>query len=163
MKNSKQKFLPWLVMALLGIFLIVGRGLVQDIIGKVFAIGLILTAGSGFIAWWKNKGKKADDVARMIGYVLLFLLGIWILFNTARFISLINVIIGLIVIIMSLLNLFHGWKSGKDVFTMVVSCIGIILGIVIVTTNAATAWLPVAEGIGLIYTAITGFISERKS
>lgn len=162
MKNGKHRLIPWLVLAALGIFMIIGHGLALDIMGKVLAVGLVITAITGVIAWWKGDRKKPDAIARLIGSLVLGVAGVWILLNTGTFITLINVVLGAVMIISGLLNLYRGWKSGKDVPTMVLSVIGIVLGVIIALNNAATTWMTVMEGIGLIYTAFTGFISERK-
>lgn len=162
MKNGKQRFIPWLVLAAIGVFLIIGHNLALDIMAKVLAVGLIVTALSGVFAWWKNKSKKSDAIAKLIGSVVLCVVGIWILANSHTFITVINVVLGAIMIISGVLNLYHGWKAGKDTVTMVLSVIGIVLGVIIALNNAATTWMTVAEGIGLIYSAVTGFISERK-
>ena len=36
-----------------------------------------------------------------------------------------------------------------------------VLGLIIACNNAATTWMTVAEGIGLLYAAVTGFLAER--
>jgi len=58
--------------------------------------------------------------------------------------------------------LVRGWKANKDIIMIVMGAIALILGLIIACSNAATSWVIVAEGIGLIYTAITGFIGEKK-
>ena len=163
MKNNKQKFIPWLIMAAMGIFLIIGHGLALDIMGKVLAVGLIVTAAAGVITFFRTKEKKSQDIAKLIGFAVLCILGIWILLNTPTFITVINVVLGAIMILSGVLNLYHGWKMGKDIPTIVLSLVGIVLGFIIAFNNAATTWMTVMEGIGLIYSAVTGFISERKA
>ena len=37
-----------------------------------------------------------------------------------------------------------------------------VLSMVIACNNAAATWVTIAEGIGLIYTAVTGFLSEFR-
>ena len=162
MKSNKQKIIPWLILAALGIFLIIGHGLALDIMGKVLAVGLIVTAAVGVITFFRSKEKKSQDIAKFIGFAVLCVLGIWILLNTPTFITVINVVLGAIMILSGVLNLYHGWKS-KDKVTMILSLIGIVLGLIVALNNAATTWMTVAEGIGLIYSAITGFISEHKA
>ena len=61
MKNGKQRFIPWLVLAAIGVFLIIGHNLALDIMAKVLAVGLIVTALSGVFSWWKNKSKKSES------------------------------------------------------------------------------------------------------
>lgn len=51
--------------------------------------------------------------------------------------------------------------SNLTICMIVIGAIALILGLIIACSNAATSWVIVAEGIGLIYTAITGFIGEK--
>ena len=45
---------------------------------------------------------------------------------------------------------------------IVMGAIALILGLIIACSNADTSWVIVAEGVGLMYTAITGFIGEKR-
>ena len=51
MKKEKSSILHWLVLAVLGLALIIGHNLAQDIIGKILAVGLILTAACPWLLW----------------------------------------------------------------------------------------------------------------
>ncbi len=59
-----------------------------------------------------------------------------------------------------MLWLVRGWKENKDIIMM--GAIALIPGLIIACSNAAISRVIVAEGIALIYTAITGFAGEKK-
>ena len=156
-----KNIIHWLIIAALGVFLIMGRNVTVDIVTKVIAIGLILYAVSSVYSWWKEAHKTIGHHARMIGGVLFGLLGIWILFSAAKFLSFINVIVGGLIAVTSLSTLIKGFRE-ESKLSIALGGIGVVLGIVVVFTNGATTWLTVAEGIGLIYAAVTGIFSGRK-
>ena len=160
MKKAKSGYLFWLILAALGIFLIVGHNLAQEIICKIIAVALICSAVSGMISWWKGKSKSPEALASLLGSVLFCVFGLWILFNTQRFINLINIILGAVIIISSLFSLYRSYKLGLKLH-MALAAVGVVLGIVIACYNAATSLPVILQGIGLIYTAVTGFLAER--
>lgn len=162
MNKGKRNFIQWIILAGLGVFLILGNQLAQGIMGKVFAIALLAVSISGICTWWKGKQKTPEAIARLCGSIVIGGVGAWALLDTAAFITFLNVVLGLIMIVIGALNLWHGWKAGKDKLTMILAAIGMVLGLIIACNNAATTWVTIAEGIGLVYTAITGFLGERK-
>ena len=161
MKKQKSSILHWLVLAALGLALIIGHRLAQDIIGKILAIGLVLTAASGIYAWWKEKSKSPEALASLLGNGIICLLGLWILFNTQRFISLINVVIGAVIIFIGAQNLYRSYKLGLKPH-MALAALAIVLGLVVVFYNAATSLPVICQGIGLIYTAAVGYLGDRS-
>ena len=161
MKSAKKHTVHWLILAALGIFLIVGHNLALNIVTKIIAVALILTAAGGVAGWWKTKSRKMEDIASLIGSAVFCLIGIWILLNTNAFITLINVVLGLLIAISSGLGLYRAWKTGFKL-PMILSAVGVVLGLIIACNNAATTWMTVAEGIGLLYAAVTGFLAERS-
>ncbi|MBQ9196290.1 MAG: hypothetical protein IJ157_03515 [Clostridia bacterium] len=161
MKKAKSGILHWLILAALGLALIIGHNLAQDIIGKILAVGLILSAASGIIGWCKTKSKSPDAMASLLGNILICLVGLWILFNTQRFISLINVVIGVVIILIGAQNLYRGYKLGLKLH-MILAVVAIILGIIVVFYNAATSLPVICQGVGLIYTAVVGYLGDRN-
>ena len=161
MKKAKTSMLAWIILGVLGIFLIFGHNLVQDIICKIIAAALILTAVSSIVSWWKVKSKSPEALTTLAGSVVIGLIGLWILLNTATFIDLINIVLGAVIIAAGLINLYRGWKL-HDTLTIVLACLGIVLGIVIACYNAATSLPVILEGIGLLYTAVIGLLGEWK-
>ena len=161
MKKQKSSILHWLILAALGLALVIGHNLAQDIIGKILAAGLILSAVSGVTAWWKQKSKSPDALASLLGNILICLVGIWILCNTQRFISIINVVVGAVIILIGAQNLYRGYKLGLKLH-MILAVVAIILGIIVVFYNAATSLPVICQGMGLIYTAIVGYLGDRN-
>ena len=68
--------------------------------------------------------------------------------------------IGLIVIIMGVQWLTRGWKMDRSIPVIGMGAIACVLGLIIACNNAATTWVVVLEGVGLLYTAIIGIINE---
>ncbi len=163
MKNDMQKNLPWLLLGLLGLFLIFGHNLALEIVCKVLAAGMILVGAAGVISWLKKKEKSKEAIIALACFVIMALGGLWILTHTGTFITVINVVIGVVMIIASVLSLRHALKEGKDKVTMILAVIGIIIGAVIALHNAATTWVTIAGGIGLIYTAFMGWVGDRNA
>ena len=159
-EKEKSRILHWLILAALGLALIIGHNLAQDIIGKMIAVGLILVAVFGLVAWWKEKDSSIGSLATLLGEIAFLLLGFWILFNTSRFISIINVVIGAVIILIGAKNLILGIKFTFKL-QIILAIIAIILGIIVVFYNAATTFPVICQGIGLIYTAAVGYLGEK--
>ena len=162
MKNSKGNLLIWLVISLLGFFLIFGHNLAQDLICKVIAIGLLIAAVAGIALWWKDRESRKRNIAKLLGSVAFIVLGVWILSDTAAFLTFFNVAIGFVMIVSGAISVYQGWKEGKDKLAIIFGAAGIVLGLVIACNNAATTWVVILEGIGLVYTGVTGLLSERR-
>lgn len=161
MKSAKKHTLHWLVLAALGVFLIIGHNLALNIVVKIIAAALIVIAAVGLYGWFKANSHDTKDIAGLLGMGVFFLVGVWILLNTDSFITLINVVLGLLIAVFSAFSLYHAWKLGLKV-QAVLAGIGVALGLIIACNNAATTWMTVAEGVGLLYAAVTGYLSERK-
>ena len=161
-KANKANLITWLVLGILGLMLIVGKKVIKDALYIVMAVGLIIAAVSGILGWWKEKSCSKDAIISLLGSLALLGIGLWIITNPTAFDTFLNVIIGLVLMITGVMWLVRGWKANKDIIMIVMGAIALILGLIIACSNAATSWVIVAEGIGLIYTAITGFIGEKK-
>ena len=162
MKYQTKNWVTWLVLAVLGLFLIFGHNAALNLICKVIAIGLILLSLPGVINWWKTKDKAPEAIASLVISLGFCLLGLWILCSTQGFINLINLVLGLAVIIISAAVLYSAWKV-RHTSSIIMACIGLVLGIIIACSNAATTLFTVSGGIGLIYIAVTGYLSELKN
>lgn len=162
MKKHSGNLIYWIILAALGIFLIIGHNVALNIVCKVIGVALLLAAVSGVYSWWKTKSRKPEAIARLIGSLAFFGLGLWILLATGDFISFINVALGFVIILSAALTLYRGIKAGLHLPTIILAVIGIALGLIIACTNAATTWLVYCEGLGLIYAAVTGFMGERR-
>ena len=163
MKANAKNMLPWIIMGALGIFLIIGNQIAQDIFGKIFGAALLVAGIAGVIGWWRSKDKSLDATLQLVGSVVLGGVGLWALTKTEGFITFLNVALGLIIIAVGALNILRGWRSGRNVPTIVLGVLGVVLGLVIACNNAATTWVTIAGGIGLLYTAVTGLLGQRLS
>lgn len=151
----------WMILAVLGVFLIIGRNTALHIVCRVIGIGLLLAAASGVYSWWKTKSKKVEHIARLIGSLVILGLGFWVLLATGDFLSFLNVALGFVIILASGLTLYHGMKE-KHAPTIVLAVAGIALGLITACTGTEAAWLVYCEGLGLIYAAVIGFLGERR-
>ena len=152
----------WLILGAVGLFLIFFNRSAQDILSKIFAAGLILTAASGILAWWRSRKYDAAPVSRIIGSAVLLLLGLWIFTHTESFTGLLNKIIGLIVVVLCGTHFMRGWQTGRFRPVMILSALGIIAGFVIFFWNAGTGLFVTVEGISLVYAAVTGYLAEKR-
>jgi hypothetical protein len=108
MKKHGTNLIYWVILAALGIFLIIGHNVALNIVCKVIGVALLLAAVSGVYSWWKTKSKKPEAIARLIGSLAFFGLGLWILLATGDFISFINVALGFVIILSAALTLYRG-------------------------------------------------------
>ena len=162
MKKHGSAFAHWLILAVLGVVIILGRQLAKNIVYTIIGAGLILVAAAGVADWWKEKSTKPEALSRLIGSVVFCAIGLWILLNPGAFDTLLNVVIGLVLIVAGLIWFARGWKLGKDGLILTLSAIAVILGLIIACNNAATTWVVIAEGIGLIYVGVSGMITEKR-
>ena len=165
MKSSRKSIFgisTWLILGVIGLFLIFFNKVAQSILSKVFAVGLLLSAASGILAWWRGRKTDAAPVSRLVGSTVMLLIGIWIFTSTGSFISLLNKIIGLIVIVLCASHFMRGWQSGRFKPVMILSALGVVGGLVIFFWNAGTGLYTAAEGASLVYTAATGFVAEKR-
>ncbi len=161
-KINKGGLMTWLILGILGVLLILGQQFIKDVMYIVMAIGLILAALASIWAWWKEKSTSKDAITTLLGSILLLIIGIWILTHASTFDAIINLSIGIILIVSGIRWFYRGWKIFDDRLMMVLSVIEILLGIFIACTGVATGWPIIVEGAGLIYTALTGFIAEKR-
>lgn len=159
-KNVKKGNLHWLILAALGLFLIFGHNLALNIVVKIIAAALILIGAAGIWGWRKAKSRRNEDIASLVGCGVYLLIGLWIFLNTGAFITLINVVLGLLIAVSSALSLYRAWKIGLRA-QAILSALGVALGVIIACNNAATTWMTVAEGVGLLYAGMTAYLSSR--
>ena len=162
MKKGSSSVIKWGLLAILGLVLIFGHNAALNVVCKIVAIGLILVAAAGIYDWFKTKSRDRDAMTTLLGSAVVGLIGIWMLCNTQLFIKIINVVIGLVVAVPSAVYLYRTYKGDRNMTTMIICAVGIVLGLVICFNNAATTWVVVAAGVGLLDVAITGFLAENK-
>ena len=151
----------WVILGILGIFLVFYRHFALNIIYIVFAIGLMLAAAAGVYGWWQARKAGKDDVIGLVSSAVMFVVGLWILRNPNSFDRIINMIIGVVLIVSGANWLNTNSHETGNKLMSVLSIVAIIVGVIIATSHAATNWVATVCGFGLIYTAITGFIAEK--
>ena len=159
MKQEKSGYLFWALLAVLGILLIVWNRAVQTTLCVIFALGLILVGGLGVYGWWKAKKRAPQALVDVAGSAVFVLVGLWILFRPARFIDLLNIVLGGILVVSSLLTLARVWKQ-RSWLPIALACVGVVLGLIIIFYNAATALSVIWEGLALVYAGVSGAIGE---
>ena len=151
----------WVVLGALGIFMIVAQRLAKDVIYIAFGIALVLAALSGAYDWWQHRSAEGgNQLVELLGSIALAVIGLWIFRNPDDFDSVVNVIIGLVLIVAGIYWLSLS-RPVKDTLTTVLSIGAIVLGIIIASSHAGTTWLVTAEGISLLYSAVTGLICDK--
>ena len=151
----------WVILGILGLFLLFFRQTAKNIVYAVFGIGLMLAGAASVYGWWQARKDGMEDLIGVAGGIAMFIVGLWIMRNPGTFDRIINMIIG-IVLVVSGVNWINRANQGSGNKTMyILSIVSIVVGIIIAFSHAATNWVVTACGIALIYTAATGFIGEK--
>ena len=111
--NGKKNIPSLVIMGLLGLFLIFWPNASLNIAGKLAGVALLLVAAAGVYTWLKDKSTKPSDLARLIGSAAAAIVGLWILFNTKAFETLIPVVLGIAMIVFGATELYRALKGGK--------------------------------------------------
>lgn len=151
----------WLIIGLLGVALIVGQRMFRHMVYMVIGVGMIVSALLGVVGWLTEDRQRAGGITRLLASAAVGLIGIWILSNPFRFERLLNVVIGLVPIVAGCMWFARGRQTG-DKLTMCIAVVAVILGLVLATSRAATTWMVLTAGFGLLFTAIMGFINEKR-
>ncbi len=161
MKKFGSYGISWLVLGLVGLFLIFFQRPLKNILYIVVGIGMLGSAVAGIFAWFQDRSRSAGSVSEVVTYVVLALLGLWILTHRYTFDRLINMVIGMLMIVsgVSWLIRNNGFEGGRLIALLAV--IGVVLGLVVMTAGVGTTWILTAAGIALVYCAVSGWLSER--
>ena len=151
----------WAILGILGIFLIFFRHYAKSIVYAVFAIGLMLAGAASVYGWWQAHRTGADDLIGLASGAAMLIAGLWILRNPGSFDRIINMIIGIVLIISGINWLNRASHETGSKTMLIMSIVSIVAGVIIAFSHAATNWLFSACGFGLVFTAVTGFISEK--
>ena len=160
--GSGSKLLYWVILGIVGVIIIIGQQFIKEVLFRIIGIGLIAATALGIYAWVKDRDRSPGAFAQLIGLIAVFALGLWITVNPTRFDTLINVAIGFVLIVIGVLWFIRAWKSDRSILNIAIAAVAVILGLVIATNNAATTWVVVLEGVGLLYAAVMGILTELK-
>ncbi len=156
--GEKRNGLYWILLGLLGIFLIIAHNTALDIIFKVIGLAIIISSIYGLVDFYKFR----DNTARLIGCIIGLIVGLWIFGNTWEFITFVNVVLGVILIVSGGVCLYRGFRRNSSDMRLIYPCISILIGIIIATSHAATSWVTIGAGIGIVYSAIVGYVGARR-
>ena len=162
LKHSNNKLTYWIALGVLGVFIIIAQNLFKEILFRVIGIGLMAVSALGVVNWFRYKDRTPDGLIRLAGGALFFLLGLWITVNPMRFDRLVNVVIGLVPVVVGIQWFMRGWKPVRSYPILASAVLAVIVGLVIMCNSAATTWVIVLGGIGLVYTAVIGIVGEMK-
>ncbi len=162
--RSKQYGVYCLVMIALGLFIAIGHNMALDIVCKVVGVLLLLSALGGLFHWWRNREDKSPAMyAHLFGTAVSAGLGIWCFFATHSFVTFLNVILGLGMILSSLSSLSMGVRGEKDFLSIILACISLVLGVFVLFTHAGTTLMTIMLGISLIFSGLTGLVATKRN
>ncbi|MBR2570649.1 MAG: DUF308 domain-containing protein [Clostridia bacterium] len=160
----EKNTLPLIVIGILGVLLILWPGTTLNLVCKLAGIALLLVGASSLYQWWQDKDRKAASAAQVIGSVVALALGLWILLHTRAFESLIQFVLGIVMIAYGALELYRAVKDGQGTVLKVLPIVALVLGLIICFKpfGSNIRMFSVFAGIALIYTSVTGLLGERK-
>ncbi len=153
-------FSRWVILGILGLFLLFFRQTAKSIVYAVFGIGLMLAGVASVYGWWQARKDGKEDLIGVAGGIAMFVVGLWIMRNPGTFDRIINMVIG-IVLVVSGVNWINRANVSGNKTMYILSIVSIVVGVIIAFSHAATNWVVTACAFALIYTAVTGFIGER--
>ena len=170
-KENKQaskvsrKIWTSVLLATLGIVLIVWPAASVSAIVRLLGIALIVIGIVGVLQQVVAKDeKKTRRIVRSVPNVLFASLGIWILINPMFFEGMLHFILGALILVFSLKDLYLAIQEKKHTAYLILAGIGTLLGILILINPFGTFRVfAVVAGIALAYTGITSLINEMKT
>ncbi len=151
----------WLVIGLVGLGLILFRRPLENFLYILLGLGLLLTAGAGLFNWFQTRSRTADGIIQLVGCAIVALIGIWILTHPDAFRSLLNWAIGLVLIISGGTWLARNEGFRRSTLVGVLAVVAVVAGLCSILFGHMITWLLYAAGLALIYTAVTGWFSEK--
>ena len=159
-----------IVLLLLGLFLCMFPAESINITGYVIAGVLCVGGLSNFIYFLLNRDERVRmDYLYLILSLIIFIIGIYTFINPTWIVTVINVFIGALIIVYSVINIINLFKfKVKDIYFwlfLVISVLILVLGIIAIINPLELASLIVRlEGLSLIVdTIITIIIMNRLS
>ena len=170
-KENKQaskvsrKIWTSVLLAVLGIVLIVWPAASVSALVRLLGIALIVIGVVGVLQQAVAKDeKKTRRIVRSVPNVLFAALGIWILINPTLFEGMLQFILGALILVFSLKDLYLAVQEKKHMAYLILAGVGTLLGILILINPFGTFRVfAVMAGIALTYTGITSLISEMKA
>lgn len=170
-KENKQaskvsrKIWTSVLLAALGIVLIVWPAASVSAIVRLLGTALIVIGIVGMLQQAVARDEKITRrIVRSVPNVLFAALGIWVLINPMLFEGMLHFIIGALILVFSLKDLYLAIQEKKHTAYLILAGIGTLLGILILINPFGTFRVfAVVAGIALAYTGITSLINEMKT
>lgn len=89
----------WVILGILGLFLLFFRQTAKNIVYAVFGIGLMLAGAASVYGWWQARKDGMEDLIGVAGGIAMFIVGLWIMRNPGTFDRIINMIIGIVLVV----------------------------------------------------------------
>ncbi len=153
-----------LLLIVLGIFIIIGHNMALDIICKVVGLMMLLSAAGGLVFCFRHWHERTPELfANVTGTVIALILGLWCVFGTDSFVSLLNILLGVSMIVAGATGMVQGGRGERDILSMILSAICIVLGFIVCFTHVGTSWLTIMMGISLIFTGISSLVTTGRN
>ena len=159
--KEKSGIAPWLVLGILGILLILGQRAFKNLLYALVGIGLMPPRAAGIWHWWQSRSRSSEAISSLLGSIVFFLVGLWIVTHPTTFDRILNVAIGLVLIICGAMWFSRGLHLGRSPVVLALAGGEVLLGLIIALNSPLLNWVIIAEGFGLIYTAVGGILTER--
>ena len=166
-KKEVSRLVLHLTMLLLGAALIIWPVNAAGVLTITVGVVLMGCGAIEAVLFALDKEKSALDVGRLIGGIILFILGLYLLLNPDTLARILNWFFGSIIILYGLVNLVSSFLSkklgGRWWISLRLSICAILLGVVILLDPFKTVTiLMYVVGGTLIIAAITGIITTIR-
>lgn len=166
-KKEVSRLVLHLTMLLLGAALIIWPVNAAGVLTITVGVVLMGCGAIEAVLFALDKEKSALDVGRLIGGIILFILGLYLLLNPDTLARILNWFFGSIIILYGLVNLVSSFLSkklgGRWWISLLLSICAILLGVVILLDPFKTVTiLMYVVGGTLIIAAITGIITTIR-
>ncbi len=162
--TANKKIWASVLLAILGVGLIIGHTATLPTIIKILGIALLVIGAVGIIQQVMDKeGKNSSKVFRVLLNVVIIGLGIWVLASPAFFEGTLKFLIGAVILIYAVKDLFAAISEKKHWFFLAIACVSAVLGILLMLLELGSNTFAIFAGIALAYTGIASAVSEWKS
>ena len=162
-KATNKKIWASVLLAVLGIGLIIGHTATLPTIIRILGIALLVIGAVGVIQQVMDKeGKNNSKVLRVLLNVIVIGLGIWVLASPGFFEGTLKFLIGTVILIYAIKDLFLAIQEKKHWFFLLIACVSVVLGILLMLLKLGSDTFAIFAGIALAYTGIASAISELK-
>lgn len=162
-KSANKKIWASVLLAILGIGLIIGHTATLPTIVRILGIALLVIGAVGMIQQVMDKeGKNSSKAFRVLLNVVIIGLGIWVLASPGFFEGTLKFLIGAVILIYAVKDLFLAIQEKKHWFFIAIACVSVVLGILLMLLELGSNTFAIFAGVALAYTGIASAISELR-